>query len=134
MESKDRNPGKSENLFRSSFFRKLFLSYVLLILVSMAVFSAWYLYSYNVNQRTAIRENARQQATVFATRTDQNLLIAQSLAGAMNSSEILRSMYQAVCIEKKDAGFPAALSLPVRTQPGEGVLGQPGSVRDSARV
>lgn len=101
MESKDRNPGKSENLFRSSFFRKLFLSYVLLILVSMAVFSAWYLYSYNVNQRTAIRENARQQATVFATRTDQNLLIAQSLVGAMNSSEILRSMYQAVCIEKK---------------------------------
>ena len=68
MESKDRNPGKSENLFRSSFFRKLFLSYVLLILVSMAVFSAWYLYSYNANQRAAVREDARQQAAAFATR------------------------------------------------------------------
>ncbi len=101
MESKDKNLSKNENLFRSSFFRKLFLSYVLLIVVSMAVFCSWYLYSYNTNQRAAIRENARQQATVFATRTDQNLLIAQSLAGAMNSSEILRSMYQAVCIEKK---------------------------------
>ena len=69
MESKDRNPGKSENLFRSSFFRRLFLSYVLLILVSMAVFSAWYLYSYNVNQRTAIRENARQEASELHKNT-----------------------------------------------------------------
>ena len=92
--------GKNENLFRSSFFRKLFLSYVLLILLSLAAFCSWYLYSYNENQRSAVRENARQQATAFATRTDQNLLIAQSLTGAMNSSEILRNMYQAICIEK----------------------------------
>jgi len=92
---------KNENLFRSSFFRKLFLSYVLLILFSLVVFCAWYLYSYNENQRAAVRENARQQATAFATKTDQNLLIAQSLAGAMNSSEILRNMYQSICIEKK---------------------------------
>ena len=101
MKSDRKPPGKTENLFRSSFFRKLFLSYVLLIVVSLAVFCSWYLWSYNANQRAAVREDARQQAAAFATRTDQNLLIAQSLAGAMNSSEILRSMYQAVCIEKK---------------------------------
>ena len=92
---------KNENLFRSSFFRKLFFSYVLLIVLSLVIFCSWYLYSYNANQRSAIRENARQQATAFATKTDQNLLIAQSLAGSMNSSEILRNMYQSICIEKK---------------------------------
>ena len=92
---------KSENLFRSSFFRKLFLSYVLLILFSLIVFCFWYLYSWNANQRAAIQENARQQATAFATKTDQNLMIAQGLTGAMNSSEILRNMYRSICIEKK---------------------------------
>ena len=32
--------GKNENLFRSSFFRRLFLSYVLLILATIAVLCA----------------------------------------------------------------------------------------------
>ena len=93
--------GRSERLFRSSFFRRLFLSYVLLIVVSMAVFCSWYLYTYNTNRITAVRNEAQQEATAFATRMDQNLLIAQSLTGALNASEILRNMYQAICIEKK---------------------------------
>ena len=101
MERETINQGRNENLFRSSFFRKLFFSYVLLIVISLAGFSTWYLYSYNANIRASVLENARQQATAFANRTDQNLLISQSLAGAMNSSESLRSMYQAICIEKK---------------------------------
>ena len=92
---------KNEKLFRSSFFRRLFLSYVLLILVSIAIFCLWYLYSYRTTSESAARNEARQQATAFATRTDQNLLIAQSLTGAMNSSESLRTMYQSICIEKK---------------------------------
>ncbi len=92
---------KNENLFRSSFFRKLFLSYALIILVSIAAFCSWYLVSYSANQVSAVRNEASRQATAFATRTDQNLLIAQSLTGAMNSSEILRNMYQSICIEKK---------------------------------
>ena len=49
MKSDRKPPGKTENLFRSSFFRKLFLSYVLLIVVSLAVFCSWYLWSYNAN-------------------------------------------------------------------------------------
>ena len=93
--------GKNENLFRSSFFRRLFLSYVLLILATIAVLCAWYLYSYRTANESAERNEAQQQATAFATRTDQNLLIAQSLTGAMNSSEILRNMYQSICIEGK---------------------------------
>ncbi len=93
--------GKNERLFRSSFFRRLFFSYVLLILVSIAIFCFWYLYSYRTTSESAVRNEAQQQATAFATRTDQNMLIAQSLTGAMNSSEILRNMYQSICIEKK---------------------------------
>ena len=92
---------RNENLFRRSFFRKLFLSYVLLVFISLALFSTWYLVSWSNNTRTSMLENARQQATAFANRTDQNLLIAQSLAGTMNSSDILRNMYQTICIEKK---------------------------------
>ena len=92
--------GKNEKLFRSSFFRRLFLSYVLLILFSIAAFSSWYLVSDNANRITAVRNEAQQKAVAFATKMDQNLLIAQSLTGAMNSSEILRNMYQSICIEK----------------------------------
>lgn len=91
---------KNENLFRSSFFRKLFLSYVLLILFALVLFCVWYLHTYNEQNRTAVRERASQQATAFATQTDQNLLIAQSLAGAMNASESIRGMYQSILIEK----------------------------------
>ncbi len=93
--------GKNEKLFRSSFFRRLFLSYVLLILFSIAAFSSWYLVSDHANRTTAVRNEAQQKAVAFATKMDQNLLIAQSLTGAMNSSEILRNMYQSICIEKK---------------------------------
>ncbi len=61
---------KNENLFRSSFFRKLFFSYVLLILLSLVIFFAWYLYSYNVSRHAAIRENA---ATVQSFRSHDPL-------------------------------------------------------------
>ncbi len=93
--------GKNENLFKSSFFRKLFFSYALLILVSIVLFFVWYLSSYRENARAEAREHARQQATAFATYTDQKLLTAQSLTGAVNASESLRGMYQTILIEKK---------------------------------
>ncbi len=49
---------KNENLFRSSFFRKLFLSYVLLILFALGLFCVWYLHTYNEQNRTAVREES----------------------------------------------------------------------------
>ena len=57
-----RMEGKNEKLFRSSFFRRLFLSYVLLILFSIAAFSSWYLVSDNANRITAVRNEAQQKA------------------------------------------------------------------------
>ena len=92
---------KEEHLFRSSFFRKLFLSYVLLIAVSVAGFCVWYLYSYRESYRESVREEVRQQVTAFATETDRKLLIAQSLCGAMNSSDSIRALYQTIFVEQK---------------------------------
>lgn len=92
---------RNEKLFKHSFFRKLFISYVLLIFFSLLFFFIWYLSSYRESAQTAARENARQQATAFATWMDQKLLTAQSLTGAMNASESLHGMYQSIFIEKR---------------------------------
>ena len=80
--------GKNERLFRSSFFRRLFFSYVLLILVSIAIFCFWYLYSYRTTSESAVRNEAQQQATAFATRTDQNMLIAQKKDGIVKAYQV----------------------------------------------
>jgi AraC-like DNA-binding protein len=92
---------KEKHLFKNSLFRKLFFSYVVLILFSVAGFSLWYLYSYNDHYRVTATEQARQQAMSFATELDRSLLTAQGLCGAMNASENVRNLYQAIFVERK---------------------------------
>jgi hypothetical protein len=59
--------GKSESYFKSRFFRKLFLSYALIIVLFVAGFCAWYIHSYRVNTRSMARENCIQRANAFCT-------------------------------------------------------------------
>ncbi len=97
-QSKERN---EESLFRSRLFRRLFLSYVVLILLFLAGASAWYLVSYGRNERENRLINARQSANAFATEADRTLLTAQALCSAMDTSESFWTLYQTIMIEKK---------------------------------
>lgn len=89
-----------ERPLQSSFFRKLLLSYIVLILVAVLSFCVWYVFSYRDAAQNAAREEARQKASAYAIETDKSLLIAQSLCSAMNASESVKGMYQTVCIER----------------------------------
>ncbi|MBR0228191.1 MAG: helix-turn-helix domain-containing protein [Clostridia bacterium] len=89
-----------ERPLQSSFFRKLLLSYIVLILVAVLSFCVWYVFSYREAAQNATREEARQKASAYAIETDKSLLIAQSLCSAMNASESVKGMYQTVCIER----------------------------------
>ena len=93
--------GRENSYFKSSFFRKLFLSYALLILVFVGAYSVWYISSYRDAYRASAREACRQKASAFGTETDRELLIAQSLCSAINASDSFRGLHQSLYIEKK---------------------------------
>ena len=84
------------NLFRSKMFRRIFISYVVLIVAFIAGYCTWYL----INTRQRVREDAlrsaRQTGAEFATEMDRTVLTAQSLCGAMNTSENFRAIYNAI--------------------------------------
>ena len=93
--------GKLKHYLRSRIFRRLFLSYALIIVLFVACFCAWYLHSYRVTTRSMAREACIQRANAFCTRMDRYLLVAQGLSNAMNSSESIRELYQKTYIENK---------------------------------
>lgn len=93
--------GKPKHYLRSRIFRRLFLSYALIIVLFVACFCAWYLHSYRVTTRSMAREACIQRANAFCTRMDRYLLVAQGLSNAMNSSESIRELYQKTYIENK---------------------------------
>ena len=97
---RDKTAKKEENLFRSTLFRRLFLSYVVLILLFLAGASTWYLTSYSENERNNRLKSARQTAESFATEADRTLLTARALCSAMDASESIRNLYQTILIEK----------------------------------
>lgn len=84
---------------KSSVFRRLFIPYVLIIALFVVGFCGWYLYSWRANARAMARENCTQQANAFCTRLDRQLLTAQALCNAMNSSQSVRDLYQKVYVE-----------------------------------
>lgn len=92
---------RQESYFKSKYFRGFFFSYLILILVFVAGMGAWYLYAYRASYQAGVRESARQKASAFATESDRDLLTAQALCSAMNTSESLRNIYQVTAIEKK---------------------------------
>lgn len=93
--------GQRQRYFKSRLFRKLFLSYVLIIAVFVAGYCVWYFYTYRENYRNMARETGWQRAYGFTTQVDRRLLTAQALCNAINSSESVRNLYQRVNIEKQ---------------------------------
>ncbi len=89
------------HLFRSSIFKRLFFSYVLIILIALIAYCVWYLQGY----RTDYARNAdmlwQRHADSFAMSADQQLLSAQAICTQINASEACRSFFRTVYIEQK---------------------------------
>ena len=87
--------------FRSAVFKRLFLSYALIILLAFGAFIGWSVAS-NLRESSQLAEREWQQkAASFGTWMDQQLMQAQMLCAAVNSSESARSSLQTVYVEKE---------------------------------
>ena len=90
---------KEGSYFRSRVFIRLFLSYALMIAVFFALYIGMYLTFSHTYHRSAA-ERAMQQKTMFwATMMDRQLLAAQSVCAAVNTSETTRSILSNVYVE-----------------------------------
>ncbi|MBQ8654047.1 MAG: helix-turn-helix transcriptional regulator [Clostridia bacterium] len=87
--------------FRSKIFKQLFLSYVLIIAVFLAVYTGIYLVTYSSYHEDMTRREMQQQAASWGMAMDQQLLSAQSVCAAVNTSENCRSILQTAYVEKK---------------------------------
>lgn len=87
--------------FKSKVFIRLFLSYVLLIVCFMSVYTAWYLHTYQRDYSDMVSRAWQQKTEAWANRMDQQLLTAQNLCVMVNTSESCRNMLQTAYVEKK---------------------------------
>ncbi|MBQ8094607.1 MAG: helix-turn-helix domain-containing protein [Clostridia bacterium] len=87
--------GKEASFIESRTFRRLFFSYLAVILVFLSVYAIWYFQSYNSNNERILREKAAQQVQQLETVMDQQMITAQSLCNSINTSETCRTILQA---------------------------------------
>ena len=86
--------------FNSKVFKRLFLSYVLLIICFVTVYSGWYLISYSKQYGRDAEEACEQRVLALSTAVDRQLFDAQSMCDAVNASENCRAFFQRVYVEK----------------------------------
>ena len=87
--------------FHSKVFIRLFLSYVLIIVVFLALYTGIYLASYSSYHEDIVSREMQQQTSAWGMRMDQQLFSAQSVCQAVNTSENCRSVLQTVYVEGK---------------------------------
>ena len=99
----NREPAKGERkrYFQSAVFKRLFLSYTLIILIVFGIFIGWSAISYKREARELAEQEWQQKAVSWGTWMDQQLIQAQMLCASVNASESARSVLQTVYIEKK---------------------------------
>ncbi len=102
MYTKRKNDVQAEQVkyFSSKVFQKLFLSYVLLIICFVTVYSVWYLASYSKQYARDAEKACEQQALALSTLMDRQLFDAQSMFASVNASENCRTFFQSVFVEK----------------------------------
>ena len=109
--------------FRSRVFKRLFLSYALIILVLFGFFIVWAGISYRREAEDLARKEWEQKGISWGNWMDQQLMQAQMLCAAVNASESARSALQTVYVEK---GTMNALQL-------YNLLGELNRIKGSAR-
>lgn len=87
--------------FRSRVFIRLFLSYVGIISAFLLLYMGYYMYSYSTHYADAASQEWQRQTVAWATQMDQQLLSAQSLCAAVNTSESCRDALQTAYVERK---------------------------------
>lgn len=92
---------ESKRYFESRFFKRLFFSYVLVIVAFMLVYGVWYAVSYSTRYAQDTEAACQQQVTAYATTMDQQFFDAQSMIAAINSSESFRTIFQSAYVEQK---------------------------------
>ncbi|MBQ9252543.1 MAG: helix-turn-helix transcriptional regulator [Clostridia bacterium] len=97
-----REKGKGRgSYFRSGVFKRLFLSYTLIIVLVFGIFIGWSVVSYCREAADLATREWEQKAESWGTWMDQQLIQAQMLCAAVNASESARSALQTVYVEKK---------------------------------
>ena len=87
--------------FHSKVFIRLFLSYVLIIAVFIALYACTYLVSYASYYRESAERAMQQKADAWGTQMDQQLLAAQSVCAAVDTSESSREILYTAYVEGK---------------------------------
>lgn len=87
--------------FRSRVFIRLFLSYVGIISAFLLLYMGYYMYSYSTHYADTASQEWQRQTVAWATQMDQQLLSAQSLCAAVNTSESCRDALQTAYVERK---------------------------------
>lgn len=90
---------KRESYFRSRVFIRLFLSYALIIGLFLALYIGMYLSSCSRYYKGAAERELQRQADAWGTMMDRQLLAAQSVCAAVNTSENTRSILSNVYVE-----------------------------------
>lgn len=91
----------STSYFHSKVFIRLFLSYILIIVVFLAFYTGIYLVTYSSYHEDTVERELQSKAAAWGTMMDQQLLSAQSVCAAVNTSESCRSVLQTVYVEGK---------------------------------
>ena len=87
--------------FHSKVFIRLFLSYVLIIAVFLALYTGIYLVTYSSYHEDQVSREMQQKASAWGMMMDQQLFSAQSVCAAVNTSETCRNVLQTVYVEGK---------------------------------
>ena len=95
-----RENSKRKRYFRSGVFKRLFLSYMLIIFVFFGVFIGWAGWSYRREAGELARQEWEQKAVSWGTWMDQQMMQAQMLCASVNASESARSALQTIYVEK----------------------------------
>ena len=86
--------------FHSGVFKRLFLSYTLIIVLVFGAFIGWSAITYRRETTELTRREWTQRAIAWGTWMDQQLMQAQMLCASVNASESARSSLQTVFVEK----------------------------------
>lgn len=89
------------NHFKSKLFRKLFLSYLIIITVFLVAFSGLIIHDTVSTYRSKKNQEYHLKIEALANSMDLQVLSAKNIIASVNSSETIRQMYTSVVVEKK---------------------------------
>ncbi len=87
--------------FRSGVFKRMFLSYAIIIVLLFLLVSGWYVVHYRREAESITEREWSQRSASWGTWMDQQLMQAQGLCAAINASESCRDVLRTAYVEKK---------------------------------